>query len=290
MNLKNKFDAGRFAIIAEMEPPKGTDVSDMVNAAQRVKGEVDAFVVPEMSNAVMRMSSLGAAMILQNKGMETIMQVNCRDRNRIALQADLLAAGSCGIQNIMAVSGQDPSFGDHQQARSVYDIDLLDLLKMVSTLQTGRDMAGIELKGAPVFLTGSTIDVGAGKSPELELEEMNKKIGAGAEFFITPPLFDISGIRPFMKRIDLKKTRIIPTVLLLKSLGMARYMARNVTDIHVPDALITRIQKAPEKTKECIQIAAEMIIALRDEGFSGVLLSTRGWENKLPDILQKIRG
>ncbi len=288
MNLKQKFDAGRFVILAEMEPPKGTDVSDMVNAAQRVKGEVDAFVVPEMSNAVMRMSSLGGAMILHNKGMETIMQANCRDRNRIALQADLLAAAGCGIQNVMAVAGSDPSFGDHQQARSVYDIDLLELLKMLTTMQTGRDMAGIELKGTPEFLLGSTINAGAGKSPELALEELNKKIDAGAGFFVTPPLFDISGIRPFMKRVDLKKTRIIPTVLLLKSLGMARYLARNVDDVHVPDTLITRIRKAPEKPRECIAIAAEMITALRDEGFSGVLISTRGWENRLPDILQKI--
>ena len=137
MHLKNKFDVGKFAILAEMQPPKGVNVSAMVNSATRVGKAVDAFLVPEMGNAVMRMSALGGAMILQSKGLETIMQVNARDRNRIALQADLLAAYACGIINVMAVSGEDPSLGDHHQTKAVNDIDLLTLLKTVATLQTG---------------------------------------------------------------------------------------------------------------------------------------------------------
>ena len=289
MHFKRKLDAGEFAILAEMDPPKGVDVSSMVANAIRVKGKVDAFVVPEMSNAVMRMSSLGAATILQGKGLETVMQLNCRDRNRIALQADLLAANGCGITNVMAVTGEDPTFGDHHQARSVYDINLLELLQAISNLQKGKDMAGIDLAGSPEFLVGSTVNAGAkGKSPELELEEMNKKIEAGAQFFISPPLFDLSAIEPFIKRVDLNKTTIIPSVLLLKSLGMARYMARNVDHVYIPDSLIQRIQKAPEKVRECVQIASEMVTTLKQEGFSGVLLSTIGWEHKLPEILEKI--
>ena len=289
MNLKRKFDAGEFAVLAEMEPPKGVDVSTMLSNAMRVKGEVDAFVIPEMSNAVMRMSSLGGAMILQGKGMETVMQVNCRDRNRIALQADLLAANGCGITNVMAVTGEDPSFGDHYQARSVYDIDLLELLNAVRRLQDGKDMAGIELSGSPQFLVGSTVDAGAkGKSPELEIEEMNKKIEAGVQFFISPPLFDLSAIHPFMKRVDIQKTKIIPTVLLLKSLGMARYIMRNVDNVYISDSLIDRIQKSPDKVRECTQIASEMVTSLKKEGFSGVNLATLGWEHKLPEILERI--
>jgi 5,10-methylenetetrahydrofolate reductase len=289
MNLKRKFDAGEFAVLAEMEPPKGVDVSTMLSNAMRVKGEVDAFVIPEMSNAVMRMSSLGGAMILQGKGMETVMQVNCRDRNRIALQADLLAANGCGITNVMAVTGEDPSFGDHYQARSVYDIDLLELLNAVRGLQDGKDMAGIELSGSPQFLVGSTVDAGAkGKSPELEIEEMNKKIEAGVQFFISPPLFDLSAIHPFMKRVDIQKTKIIPTVLLLKSLGMARYIMRNVDNVYISDSLIDRIQKSPDKVRECTQIASEMVTSLKKEGFSGVNLATLGWEHKLPEILERI--
>jgi 5,10-methylenetetrahydrofolate reductase len=288
MNLKRKLEAGEFAILAEIDPPKGVDVSNMVANAIRVKGKVDAFVVPEMSNAVMRMSSLGAATILQGKGLETVMQLNCRDRNRIALQADLLAANGCGITNVMAVTGEDPTFGDHHQARSVYDINLLELLQTISNLQKGKDMAGIDLAGFPEFLVGSTVNAGAkGRSPELELEEMNKKIEAGAQFFISPPLFDLSAIEPFIKRVDLSKTKIIPTVLLLKSLGMARYMARNVDHVYIPDSLIQRIQKAPEKVRECVQIASETVTTLKQEGFSGVLLSTIGWEHKLPEIIEK---
>lgn len=289
MHLKRKLDAGEFAILAEMDPPKGVDVSNMVANAMRVKGKVDAFVVPEMSNAVMRMCSLGAATILQGKGLETVMQINCRDRNRIALQADLLAANGCGITNVMAVTGEDPKFGDHHQARSVYDINLLELLQAISNLQKGKDMAGIDLAGSPEFLVGSTVNAGAkGRSPELELEEMNKKIEAGAQFFISPPLFDLSAIKPFLKRVDLNKTTIIPTVLLLKSLGMARYMARNVDNVFIPDSLIERIQRSTEKVRECIQIASEMVASLKQEGFSGVLLSTIGWEHKLSEILDKI--
>lgn len=287
MRLKNKFEAGEFAVLAEMEPPKGVDVSHMVKNAGRVKGRVDAFVVPEMSSAVMRMSALGGAMILQNMGLETVMQVCCRDRNRIALQADLLSAAACGIKNIMAVTGQDPSFGDHHQARSVYDIDLTQLIETTQTLQQGRDMVGVDLVGAPQFLVGTTITAGAkGISPVVELEEMNKKLEAGAQFFTTPPLFDFDELKKFMSRVDRQKAIIIPTLLLIKSLGMARYMNRNVEHVYIPDAMIERISKSTEKVDECVKIARELITALREEGFAGVYLVTMGWEHKLPEILE----
>jgi methylenetetrahydrofolate reductase (NADPH) len=287
MQLQRKFEAKQFAVLAELEPPKGVDTAQMIANAKRVKDHVDAFVVPEMSNAVMRMSSLGAAMILQRQGLETVVQVCCRDRNRIALQADLLAAYGCGIGNVMAVTGQDPSYGDHHKARPVYDIDIFELLRAIRDLQNGRDMAGVELAGAPKFVVGSTVDAGAkGKSPELELEEMNKKIDAGAKFFVTPPMFDIASLKPFMKRIDRDKTIIIPTVLLLKSLGMARYIARNMPDVYIPEELIERLRRAPDKVRECIQIAAELVKTFKREGFDGVLLATLGWENKLCEILE----
>jgi len=287
MQLKRRFAAGEFAILAEIEPPKGVDVSQMVANAKRAKDQVDAFVVPEMSNAVMRMSSLGAAMILQRQGLEAVVQVCCRDRNRIALQADLLAAYACGIGNVMAVTGQDPSYGDHHKARAVYDIDIFELLQVIQGLQKGRDMAGIEIAGSPEFLVGSTVNAGAkGKSPELELEEMNKKIEADASFFITPPLFDVASLKPFMKRVDRKKVIIIPTVLLLKSLGMARYIAQNMPDVSVPEGLIERIRKSPDKVRECIRIAGELVTTLKQEGFDGVLLTTLGWEHKLTEILE----
>ncbi len=289
MDLKRKFEANEFAVLAEMEPPKGANAGMMIACAKKVKDRIDAFVVPEMSNAVMRMSSLGGAMVLQKEGLPTVLQICCRDRNRLALQADLLAAYALGIRNVMAVSGEDPSFGDHHQARSVYDIDLIGLLSTVQQLQAGRDMAGIELDGNPEFLVGSTAGAGArGKSPEVELEEMMKRAEAGARFFITPPLFDIADIEPFLKRIDRQKLFVVPTVLLLKSLGMARYIAQNMPQINIPDTVVERIRRAPDKVRECIQVAAEMVSTLKREGFNGVLLSTIGWEHRLPEVLEKI--
>jgi 5,10-methylenetetrahydrofolate reductase len=267
-----------------MEPPKGTDVAALVDHALNVKEKVDAFLVPEMNSAVMRVSSLGGALLLQTKGLETVMQVCCRDRNRLALQGDLLAANALGVSNIMAVTGEDISHGDHHKARSVNDLDLLELLQAVQTLQAGRDMAGIELKGAPSFLVGSTVNVGT-SAPELELAEVDKKIAAGARFFITPPVFDLEALGKFMKRWGDRPAFVIPTVLLLKSVGMARYIQRHIDQVSIPEDLITRIQKAPERVRECVQIAAELAASLKKNGYRGVHLSTLGWEDKLPAIL-----
>jgi 5,10-methylenetetrahydrofolate reductase len=152
-------------------------------------------------------------------------------------------------------------------------------------------MAGIELSGAPDFIVGTTIDAGAkGKSPELEAEEMMRRQEAGASFFITPPLFDLGAIEPFLKRVDRIKTRILPTVLLLKSVGMARYISQNVGHISIPEPLIERIQKAPDKVGECIRVAAETVSSLKSAGFGGVLIATLGWEHRLPEIFQQMRG
>lgn len=286
MSLKEKLASQEFVILAEMEPPKGVDISDMVANAMRVKGKVDAFVVPEMSNAVMRMSSLGGCMVLANKGFEAVMQTCCRDRNRLALQADLLAASALGIANVMAVTGVDPSYGDHHRARAVHDIDLVEFLSAIQQLQNGKDMAGVELKGTPHFCVGSTVNAGAsGSLLDLELAEMDKKIAAGAEFFITSPVFDLQPLARFKKRTAEKNAKILPTVLLLKSVGMARYIDRHMDNVSVPDNLIARIQKAPDKARECVRVASELVAAIKDAGYQGVHIATIGWEDKLPNIL-----
>lgn len=289
MHLKSRIETGEFVLLAEMEPPKGADISAMIRHARRVKERVHAFLIPEMSNAVMRMSALGGAIGLQQAGMETVMQICCRDRNRLALQADLLAASACGISSIMAVTGSDPKFGDHHQARAVNDISILELLDAVQKLMKGRDMAGVDLTGIPSFLVGSTVNSHLkGEGLETELTALQEKTQRGVTFFITPPVFDLSVLGPFLNRIDRKTVHIIPTVLLLKSAGMARYMARNVDHIHIPEALISRIQNAPDKIRECIRIAAETIARLKADGFSGACISTIGWEDRLPDILEQL--
>jgi 5,10-methylenetetrahydrofolate reductase len=289
MGFRDKLAAGNFIILAEMEPPKGVDTSRMVANTRRIKGRVDGFVVPEMSNAVMRMSALGGALVLRQLGVEAVMQVNCRDRNRIALQADALAAGALGVSALVATTGEDPSFGDHHDARAVHDIDLTTLLGTLQRLKGGKDMAGIELGGSPDFSIGAVAQVGGrGRSAEMEAGDLRRTLEAGAEFIITPPLFDPNAIAPLLKRIDFETTKIIPTVLLLKSLGMARYMARNMEHITIPDTLIERLMKSKQKVRECIQVAAETVGQMRQAGFAGVVLMTMGWEDRLPDILAKL--
>lgn len=286
MQLKKKILSGNFAFLAEIEPPKGVDTDEMVENATRVKGVVDAFIVPEMSNAVMRMSSLGGSLLLNSKGMEAVVQVCCRDRNRLALQGDILAACAAGINNIMAVKGDDPGNGDHHQTRAVYDIGLDELLSVMQQFQEGKDMAGINLKGTPDIFVGSTVTMTVtGNLLDKEIDEMKSKIDLGTDYFVTPPVFDIDSVSSFLKKTDLSKTHIIPTVLLLKSLGMARYISKNMPHIKVPDTLIKRLQDAPDKPRECTKICMEMIEGLKVEGFSGACVSTIGWEHKLPEIL-----
>jgi 5,10-methylenetetrahydrofolate reductase len=289
--MKSKLEAGEFVLLAEMEPPKGVDVSEMVTNVTRIKGLVDGCVVPEMNSAVMRMSSLGGAVLLQGIGMPAIMQVNCRDRNRLALQADLLAAYACGVRGIMTVTGDDPRFGDHPQAKPVNDISLMDLLQAVSRLQHGRDMAGIELKGAPSFKVGATINPGVKKEVlSQEVEDFEAKLEAGVTYFITPALFELDSVASFLEAVSPHRFKLIPSVLLLKSLGMARYIARNIEHIHIPDAILSRIQKSADKERECVKIAAETVTTLKNAGFGGVIITTMGWERKIPEIIEAMRG
>jgi 5,10-methylenetetrahydrofolate reductase len=285
MPLQEKLTSGEFVILAEMEPPKGTDVSHMVASATTVKRMVDAFVVPEMNNAVMRLSSLGGALLLQSKGLETVMQVCCRDRNRLALQGDLLAAHALGVPNVMAVTGDEITHGDHHQAKAVYDLDLLELLTAIKTMATGRDLAGVDLKGAPQFLVGATVkvtnDAGALKQ---ELADLDQKIAAGARFFTTQPVFDVTTLEKFREQLGKRQAAIIPTVMLLKSVGMARYINANM-EMKIPEVFVARIQKTADRVRECVQIAAEFVAAVKKAGFPGVVVSTIGWEEKLPSIL-----
>ena len=285
MPLQEKLTSGEFVILAEMEPPKGTDVSDLVARATGVKRMVDAFVVPEMNNAVMRLSSLGGALLLQSKGLETVMQVCCRDRNRLALQGDLLAAHALGVPNVMAVTGDEITHGDHHQAKAVNDLDLLELLNAIKTMRSGRDLAGVDLKGAPQFLVGATVKVTSkADSLKQELADLDQKMDAGARFFTTQPVFDVEVLDKFRQKVGKRPAAIIPTVMLLKSVGMARYINANM-EMKIPEVFVTRIQKSSDRVRECVQIAAEFVAAVKKQGFPGVLVSTIGWEDKLPSIL-----
>ncbi len=288
MPLKEKIVAGKFIVLGEFEPPKGALFDPFVKDANLVKGRVDALVVPEMANAVLKASSLGGCACLEREGIQSVLQVCCRDRNRLALQADILSAAALGVKNIMAVSGVETRFGDHPQTRTVNDLNLVELIETLQTLKQGKDLAGVELKGTPSFSIGSTIDAGAaGNLLDIEMEHLEKMLANGVDYVITNPVFDLRRFEQFLKRVDTKKIAVLPTILLLKSAGMARYIDRNVRGISIPQDMIRRIQKAPDKVQECVRIAAETLKQVKSMGMAGVLISTVGWESKLPRILDE---
>lgn len=290
MSLATKINKGQFVILTELEPPKGSDFTNLIHHANRVRGRIDAIMVPEMANGVMKASSLGGCGYLQMHGFETILQICCRDRNRLALQADILSAAALGVPNIMAIEGENIRYGDHPESHVVNDLDLNQILKMIQQLQKGKDLAGIELQSSPIFFKGSLINAGAnGDALVSEIANLAMMVNAGIQFAITTPVFDINQFKEFSKNINQHQIAIIPSVLLLKSAGMARYIDRNIKNIHIPANIIKDLQKAPDKIKKSVQIASELILNLKEMKTAGVMISTLGWEEKLPLILDEIK-
>jgi methylenetetrahydrofolate reductase (NADPH) len=285
MSFQKKLLAGDFVVLAEFDPPKGVDASDLVSNLIRIKGRVDGVIVPEMAQAVMRMSAMGGAALMQQQGMETIMQICARDRNRLALQGDVLAAYFLGIKNLLVIPGEEIMYGDHIDAKQFADIDELTLLRAIKGLQNGVDMAGMELKGSPQFVTGCSIKPAKNEiALEAELELTQKKVKEGAQFLVTPPVFNINAFTYFMEKAKALGIPVIATVFLLKSVGVARYISTNVPGPPIPEEMISRLRKASDRINECVTIAGELIISLR-ELCQGVQLVTMGWENRLPAIL-----
>jgi len=285
MSFQKRLLAGDFVVLAEFDPPKGVDASDLVSNLIKIKGRVDGVIVPEMAQAVMRMSAMGGAALMQQHGMETIMQICSRDRNRLALQGDVLAAYFLGIKNLLVVPGEEIMYGDHIDAKQFADIDELTLLRAIKGLQNGVDMAGMELKGSPKFVTGCSIKPAKNEiALEAELELTQKKVKEGAQFLVTPPVFNINAFTYFMEKAKGLGIPVIATVFLLKSVGVARYISTNVPGPPIPEEMISRLRKAPDRISECINIAGELITSLK-ELCQGVQLVTMGWENRLPAIL-----
>jgi 5,10-methylenetetrahydrofolate reductase len=285
MGFQKKLLSGDFVVLAEFDTPKGVDVSELFSNIIRVKGRVDGVIVPEMGQAVMRMSALGGAALMQQHGMETIMQICTRDRNRLALQGDILSAYMLDIKNLLVIPGEEIKYGDHIDANPIEDIDELTLLRAIKGLQNGVDMAGMELKGSPEFVTGCSIKP-AKNDMELdaELELAQKKVREGAQFIITPPVFNIPAFIYFMEKAKDLGVPVIATVFVLKSVAVARYISTNIPGPPIPEEMISRIRKAPDRLTECINIAGELIVSLKNL-CQGVQLVTMGWENRLPAIL-----
>ncbi|MFO8084664.1 MAG: methylenetetrahydrofolate reductase [Desulfobacterales bacterium] len=285
MSFQKRLSSGEFVVLAEMHTPKGINISRLVMDARRIKGRVDAIVIPDMDNGIMRMSAIAGGVLMQQQGIEAIIHVYCRDRNRLALQGDVLAAYVLGIQNIVVVHSEDMSTGDHRDASPVYDLDEIELIQAIQTLQEGKDLGGFDLDGSPSFITGCTIAPFENNDAlEKELESARKKISVGARFVITPPVFDLKKYDEFLSKARDLNVPIIPTVFLLKSVGIARYIASNEPGSNISEELIQRIRKSADRENEGVRIAGETVAALKHVA-QGVIIQTLGWEHRLPAIL-----
>jgi methylenetetrahydrofolate reductase (NADPH) len=282
--LKQAFEAGKFAITAEAGPLKGTDITEIEEISRLLKGKVDAVNVTDQQSSVMRLGSLAVSHLLTGWGVEPIYQLTCRDRNRIALQSDLLSAAVLGIQNVMALTGDLPSSGDHPQAKPVYDLDSVSLLTVIKGLNDGM---GNALQGKTDFFAGAVVNPGADNeaSYDLQIIKMEKKIASGAKFFQTQAIYDPDTFSRFMKRVEQYKIPVMAGVIPLKSAGMAKFMNKSVAGINVPQNMIDKIAKAEDKTKTGIDMCGELIKQLKDM-CQGVHIMAIGWEKKVPQILQ----
>lgn len=285
MAIQKRLSAGEFVIIAEMAPPKGVDISRFVTGAQRIRGRVEAVSVPGLESGVMRLSALGGGALLRQQGFEVLVHVGGRDQNRLALQAELLAAHVLGLENVLVTECEPMEQGDHRDAKPVNDLDVPAHLRAAVGLQRGKDLAGFELEGAPTLFLGCTVRLPRqGRPLDEELKGVASKVEAGAQFVVVPPLFDLDQAKPLLEGLAALKVPVIGTVFLLKSAAVARYIATHEPQSGISEALIQRIRKASDREQECIRIAAESMLALKQRA-QGVIIQTLGWENRIPQIL-----
>lgn len=286
--FEEKLSSGEFVVTTEVGPPKGVDVSVLAHDIDLLKDKVDAINVTDHQSSVMRFPSIGGCLMVKEKGGEPILQVTCRDRNRLALQAELLFAYSRGVCNVLCLTGDSVDVGDHKEAKPVFDLDSVQLLKMARGLEGGTDMGGNELKGSPQFCLGSSVHPEA-DFIEPQLVKFDKKVSAGAQFFQTQGVFDLASLKRFMQYASQFDIRVLAGVIVMASARMAKYMNDNVPGIIVPKAVIDELATA-EKGKglqKGVEIAARLIKAIREEKVChGVHVMAVGNEKAVPDILE----
>lgn len=287
--LQEAFERGEFAVTAEMAPPKGTDLSHLIECAKMCVGRVHAANVTDFQSAVMRATSLATCKLLKDIGLEPVIQMTGRDRNRIAIEGEMLSAGVFGIPNLLALTGDHTSVGDHPQAKPVFDLDSVSILKTASTLNSGVDSVGLELQGKTDFYLGACVT--PEYSPiEVQLLKMQKKINAGAKFFQTQAVYDIEHMKKFRELTKDMDCKILAGIVPLKSPGMAKFMTANVPGIFVPDDQIERLKAAGKGNyvQEGIKMAGEFIRQLREENLcDGVHIMAIGAEENVPKILDE---
>jgi methylenetetrahydrofolate reductase (NADPH) len=284
MKLTELFTDSGFVITSEAGPPKGVDTTKMLEEVDLLLGKVNAFNVTDQQSSVMRLGSLAVSLLLKQRGAEPIFQLTCRDRNRIALQSDLLSAHVLGIENILCLTGDYVSLGDHPDAKPVFDLDSVSLIQAARELCEGHDLAGKELLGKPEFCIGAVVSPGA-EPLEPQIFKMENKMRAGAQFFQTQAVYDLDQFAEFMKQIDHLDVPVLGGIILLKSAGMARFMNRNVAGVHVPEHLINSMEQTKDKVATSVEIAAELVKGMRDL-CQGVHIMALGWEKWVPNVLE----
>ena len=299
--LKDALESGKFGVTAEMAPPKGYDFSEQMEAAELLSGKVHGVNVTDMQSASLKATGLGLCIKLKQAGVEPILQMTGRDRNRMAIMGDILAAASFGIDTMLALTGDHPVVGDCRDAKPVYDLDSVGILKMLSQMEeTGCDCGGNELSGgAPKFYKGASVTP-VYEPMFLQINKLRQKVEAGAMYVQTQGIFDLDVFKRFLEAVDKAgiKTHIMAGIIPLKSAGMAKYMNENVPGIDVPQDMIDRLSAAAAEGKEKgvkglpaqlgIEMAAEMVAKIKDEKLcDGVHIMAIGAEKNVPTILEK---
>ena len=293
-NLERVLEMGKFAVTAELGPPLSADAEEVRRKARIFKGYIDAFTVTDGQTAITRMSSWAAGLIAREEGLDLIVQMTCRDRNRIALQMDILGVAALGVNNILCLTGDHVKFGNHPEAKPVYDLDSIQLVKMVKGMRDEKKFqSGDEIKGPEPRLF-----IGAAANPfadpmELRILRLAKKVAAGADFIITQMVFNVERFAEWMKRVrDMglhEKVSIIAGVGPVKSVGAARYMKEKVPGMDVPDSVVERLRSVPkeQRPKEGIKLCVEIINRIREiEGVRGVHIMAIEWEEAVPEICE----
>ena len=288
MKFRDKLLSGKFIVTAEISPPKGTDTQEMLRDASLIEDIVDAINVTDNQRAVMRMSPAAACGILKSEGFETIMHLTCRDRNRLALQSELLGASALGIRNVLVMSGDYPTKGDHAGAQPVYDLDSVQLLGLIQKLNRGFDFSGNRLIGKTDFCAGAVTNT---EINELSLIKLGKKIKIGARFIQTQAVFDVDSFSEFMGEIKselqdaFEKVKIIAGIIPLKSEKNARFLNKNIAGIRIPDNIINRMRDARNPEACGMEIAAELIKELRGK-CDGIHIMPIGAHENTREILE----
>lgn len=283
MSFRDAIKSGKFVVTAEVGPAKGTDIHEFMGSAELLKNRVAAINCTDQQSAVMRLGSLAACILLKQKGIDPVFQMTCRDRNRIALQSDLLNAAVMGIENVLCLTGDFVTLGDHPDARPVFDLDSVSLLQAARGLEQGKDLAGKELKGTPKFFLGASVTPGADPI-EPQLIKMEKKAKAGAQFFQTQAVYEPRKFESFMKEAKKFGVPVLVGIVLIRSAAMARFMNKNVAGIHVPDEMITEMDKAEDKAKKSIEVAARLIKEMKSM-CQGTHIMAIGLESRVPAVL-----